>query len=450
MSSLNSSESNNSDAPAPHTPHTTATSEFTPREIRARATHTSASSHRYAWLCVAFAMFVMTWGGNEFTPLLIFYRNESVFSPVFVDSLLGSYATGIMIGLIFLGPLSDRYGRKTVMLGGPVAAILGSALIAIGEKTELPMFTGRFLAGLAVGIAMTVGGSWVKELSQAPFDPHAKPSSGAGRAAMALTSGLGLGAGMAGVLAQWGPIPGQLSYLVHITLSIPALLFLVKTPETRQSAHLNVHGSFWSDLAVPTVKHPRFLTVVVPMAPWGFGAAGVAYAVTPALMSSHVGAPVAYSSLLTVVCLAFGFGIQKVGGRINTARSARGPIIGIIFVAVGMALAAFVSTQLTIIGTLTVAALLGLGYGLVLISGLIEVQRLAGPDDLAGLTSVFYALTYVGFFFPMILTKLSGRFDYVTMLGFGAVEATLTLIFLVMVSRKNVPTTAETTPPSRH
>lgn len=84
------------------------------------------------------------------------------------------------------------------------------------------------------------------------------------------------------------------------------------------------------------------------------------------------------------------------------------------------------------------AALLGLGYGLVLISGLTEVQRLAGPDDLAGLTSAFYVLTYVGFFFPMILTKLSGDFDYVDMLAFGAIEATLTLILLFMVSRKNL------------
>lgn len=47
-------------------------------------------------------------------------------------------------------------------------------------------------------------------------------------------------------------------------------------------------------------------------------------------------------------------------------------------------------------------------------------------------------LTYLGFFFPMILTKLSGKFDYVSMLAFGAVEATLTLILLFIVSRKNL------------
>ena len=141
------------------------------------------------------------------------------------------------------------------MLWGPVAAIIGSILIAVGEKSEIPMFIGRLLAGLAVGIAMTVGGSWVKELSQAPFDPHAKKSAGAARAAMSLTGGFGVGAGVAGLLAQWGPIPGQLSYILQIILSIPTLVFLVKIPETRQSAHLKVHGSFWSDLALPLSTH---------------------------------------------------------------------------------------------------------------------------------------------------------------------------------------------------
>ena len=38
-----------------------------------------------------------------------------------------------------------------------------------------------------------------------------------------------------------------------------------------------------------------------------------------------------------------------------------------------------------------------------LVGGLMEVQRIAGPDDLAGLTAVFYSLSYVGFFVPAVL-----------------------------------------------
>lgn len=220
-----------------------------------------------AWMFVVFAVFTVAWGGNEATPMLVFYRQEAVFSDVYVDSLLVSYAVGIVAGLLICGPLSDRYGRKAVMLPAPVIALLGSVFIAIGETTEWIMFIGRILAGLAVGIAMSVGGSWIKELSTPAFDPKAKSSSGAKRATMTLTAGFGLGAGLAGVLAEWGPIPGQLPYLVHCGLSLIAVAGLLTVPETRQSAHLKVKGSFWSDLLVPTIRHPRFLTVVAPIAP---------------------------------------------------------------------------------------------------------------------------------------------------------------------------------------
>ena len=54
-----------------------------------------------------------------------------------------------------------------------------------------------------------------------------------------------------------------------------------------------------------------------------------------------------------------------------------------------------------------IAAVLGLAYGLSLVSGLTEVQRMARPDDLAGITAVYYSVTYVGFTFPVVLAALT-------------------------------------------
>ena len=65
-----------------------------------------------AWKMVALAVVTVAWGGNEFTPMMVFYRGQETFSPVFVDSLLASYATGISLSLLLSGPLSDRLGRK--------------------------------------------------------------------------------------------------------------------------------------------------------------------------------------------------------------------------------------------------------------------------------------------------------------------------------------------------
>jgi hypothetical protein len=256
---------------------------------------------------------------------------------------------------------------------------------------------------------------------------------------MSNTAGFGLGAGVAGVLAQWGPAPGQLPYIVHIVISLIAVVGILTVPETRQSAHLNVKGSFWSDLFTPSARHPRFLTVVAPIAPWVFGAAGVSYAIMPRLVQDQVSSPIAFSALLTVVCLGFGFGIQQFGPKINTDHNARGPLVGMVLVIIGMVIATFSAHHIAVWNTVIVAVVLGMGYGVCMVSGLTEVQRIAGPDDLGGLTAIFYTLTYVGFFFPMILTKLSSTFTYPSMLGFGVVMAVLAVIVVAVFSRRNLP-----------
>ena len=74
---------------------------------------------------------------------------------------------------------------------------------------------------------------------------------------------------------------------------------------------------------------------------------------------------------------------------------------------------------------LVAAAALGIGYGLLLVGGLMEVQRIAGPDDLAGLTAVFYSLSYVGFFVPAVLAAISPVIGYPTLFVAGAVIAAL-------------------------
>src|SRR5690606_35190225 len=117
----------------------------------------------------------------QFTPLMVMYRLNGDLDVVFVDLLLFIYALGIAPALLISGPLSDRIGRKPVMLSAPVFSIVGSALIAAGETTGPLLLVGRALSGVGVGIAMAVGGSWVKELSDPRFDAKAKSTSGAKR-----------------------------------------------------------------------------------------------------------------------------------------------------------------------------------------------------------------------------------------------------------------------------
>lgn len=398
---------------------------------------------RGTWLLVAAAMFTVAWGGNEFTPLLVMYRLEHGFAPVVVDLFLFAYVLGIVPALLVGGPLSDRLGRRPVMVPAPFVGLAGSAVLALGADSAPLLILGRILCGIALGLGMAVGGSWLKELSDPRWDPRATPGAGARRAAMSLTAGFGVGAGVAGALAQWAPMPSALTYLVHIGLSVGAGAALLRTPETRPAQPEVERTPLREDLKIPAAGHARFLFVIAPVAPWVFGAASSAYAIIPALMTGHSGdAPVAFSALLCVVALGAGFAIQSLGRRIDTPRNARAVVVALTLLVVGMVTAAVAAAALTVPLALLAAVVLGCGYGMALVSGLQEVQRIAGPDDLAGLTAVFYSLSYLGFAVPAAMVYLSQTYPVLTypaMFVVGAVAAAACLVLVLVKWRAHLP-----------
>ncbi|KAF0846079.1 MFS transporter [Nocardia caishijiensis] len=355
-----------------------------------------------AWQAVSAAVVAIAWGGNEFTPLLVMYKGHGLAATA-VDLLLFYYVLGIVPALLVGGPLSDRFGRRPLMLPAPLVAAAGSLLLAAGASSVPMLAAGRMLCGVALGLAMAVGGSWLKELSG--------PGVGARRSAMSLTAGFALGAGVAGVLAQWGPLPDSTAYLVNVALCVLATAWLVKAPETVRRP--TRPARLLDDLKIPAAGHRRFLRVAVPVALWLFTANATAYAVLPTLMLGQVGeAPIAFSALVTMVTLGCGFTIQSAARRIDRPGTARAAVLALVLLTAGMVLAAWTASTLTIGATLLTAVVLGSGYGIGLVAGLQQIERIAGPGDLAGLNAVFYSVSYLGFGVPAILSALHGHFGF--------------------------------------
>jgi hypothetical protein len=383
------------------------------------------------WLPVGLALFVVAWGGNQFTPLMVLYRELGGFSTATVDVLLGAYVLGIVPGMLVGGPLSDRLGRKPLMLAAPPLAIAGSLVLALGGETVPLLFAGRVLAGLALGVAMAVGSTWIKELSG---------SGGASRAAMSLTLGFLLGPAAAGVLAQWAPFPEVLSYAVHVVVGIPLGLLALRTTETLVAPS---RGRLRDDLRIPVRGHREFWTVVAPVAPWVFTCAGVAYAVLPSLVAPAVpGHAIAFAALMTAVTLVAGVAAQSTARRLGLD-DARGGMVAAVFAVAGMGVAACTAATPGIVLAIVSAVVLGIGYGFALVSGLAEVQRLAAPQHLAGLTAVFYALAYVGFVVPAVLAVAALAVSYSVLFG---VLGVLALVSLAVVARSRVTTTGAPRP----
>ena len=369
-----------------------------------------------AWQLAAPALFVMAWGGNHFTPLLHMYESLGHYSALMADLFLGFYVVGLIPGLLVAGALSDRYGRKPLSVAGVAIGIAASILLGLGFSSEIMLSFGRFLAGLSVGVAMSVGTAWLKELSSAPFDRQADRTAGARRPALTLTIGFGLGAGVAGALAQWGPMPTLSPYLVHILLSLLVLPRLLRAPET--VPRFRSHRPFWQDLAVPLAGHRRFVRVIAPSAPWVFGAAAIAYAIMPKLVEDQLGSlNLAFATLLTVVTLGTGALVQPLVARINQVTRGRALVVGMSVMLLGLVLSIATAIVLSPLLALITAITLGASYGICVVAGLVEIQRISTPADLAGITGVYYSLTYVGFLLPVLFAWLNSVASYAVLMS---------------------------------
>ncbi len=400
----------------------------------AAAAHAAAGGQRapQPWLGAAAALFAVGWGANQFSSLLLAYRHQSHLSATTADALFGVYAVGLIPALLIGGRLSDRHGRRLVVPVVGLSAVATSILMLGGVTGLGALYAGRFLAGIASGLAFAPGTAWVKELSSPPWGAVGDAQLGARRAAVALTAGFGAGPLVAGLLAQWLPDPTVVPYIAHLMVVAAVCPWVLRTPETV--------GRHTTAAVGPTVGHRRrplsprhgidrrFWLAAAPMAPWVFAAASVAFAVLPAQVTSHTGHyEVLFAAVVAGLTLLVGVLVQPWARRLDARSEARGVQVGLALVTIGMAVGAGAASTAQPALVLVAAMLLGAGYGTCLVSGLLEVQRASHPEALARVTAVFYALTYVGFAAPVVISSLAPLADTTALLLGATVACTVTL-----------------------
>jgi MFS family permease len=368
-------------------------------------------------LAVGLAVCTVGWGANQFAPLLLLYRPRLGLSAAIVEATFGMYALGLMPGLLVAGRLSDRIGRRPVVVFAVALSMAGGAVLMLGSHGVGWLFAGRVIMGVASGCAFSAGSAWIKELSEG-----AAAGAGARRASAAMTLGFGLGPLTAGMLAQWAPAPTVLPYLPQLGLAAAALPLAARTRETVPASAgpwtLRVHG----------LGAPWFLRVVLPVAPWVFGSAAIAMVYVPGLVTDRVpGIAVLFGALAALCTAMSGVLVQPLARRLAHPDRPRLLLIGMSLVTAGLLLEALAAGVRQPALVLLTAPVLGTGYGFTLVFGLAEVQRRARPAELAGLTAVFQAATYLGFAAPFLLSVLHRYASASTLLLITAALAGATL-----------------------
>lgn len=374
-----------------------------------RVTEAAESRRARAWQRVGLLLFASGWGANHFVPLLLVYRRELGLDAAALALLFGMYALGLVPGLLLAGPLSDRYGRRAVVLPSTVVALGASAVLGGFGGSFAALMVGRLLYGVGAGAVMSAGATWVLELSV-----EAAGGAGARRATIALSAGFGLGPLASGLLAQYGPAPTVLPFALHVVL-LGAMLVIARTaPDTGERAvrpmlRIELDRAGWR----------RFARGVAPMAPFVFGFPAIVLAALPGMLAGSLGgAPMAYTGFLAAIMLASGVLAQPVTRRFEPAFAARaGMVVG----AGGVALGALAVATQTPVLLLAVAPILGGAYGVCMTAGLQIVQRLAPADARGGITGLYYVLTYLGFAAPYLIALATRAVSPSAVLGLTAV-----------------------------
>src|ERR1700748_3920504 len=86
------------------------------------------------WMRIAFAMFAVGWGANQFSPMLIVYRHELRLTAGEVAGLFLVYALTLIPGLLVGGPASDRFGRRPVVWPLVGLSPLATLLLVLGAR----------------------------------------------------------------------------------------------------------------------------------------------------------------------------------------------------------------------------------------------------------------------------------------------------------------------------
>src|ERR671927_633183 len=98
-------------------------------------------------LTVWAAWLVLMAGANLATPLYAVYAERFRFSSLVLTAIFATYAFVLVPALLLFGRLSDRFGRRPVMVAGLLVGCLGCALFAAARSTAW-LFGARVVQGL--------------------------------------------------------------------------------------------------------------------------------------------------------------------------------------------------------------------------------------------------------------------------------------------------------------
>jgi MFS family permease len=344
-----------------------------------------ATSHRRPLLTVWLGWLLLMADANIPAPLYAVYADRYGFTSLVLTLIFATYAITLVLALLVFGRLSDRFGRRPVILLGIAVGCLALMVFAAASSTTW-LFVARALQGLAVGV---LGGPATAALVE--IDPLRDERRPALLAGLAQVVGSGLGPLISGPLAQWAPAPERLAYLVMLAVTLVAAAFTAALPEPRPEGRERWRMQ-WP--RVPTEIRVAFARVSLTAA-LVWAAVALYLSIVPSYAGDLLGTDnLALLGAVSAVALA-----ASAAAQVLSRRTAMGPrraqALGLALLAVGLGLLVAAAPAHSLAELLLGALVTGGGHGLAILPAQDEVNRMVPGHRRAEVTAAFICCIYL-------------------------------------------------------
>ncbi len=180
---------------------------------------------------ILFTVFIGVLGIGVVIPILPFYVQSFGVSPLVVTMLFAVYALFSFLSAPLLGAISDRIGRRPVLIASIASTAIGWLVFAAARSVPF-LFLGRIIDGLAAGNISTAQ-SYLVDLSKNEKERTAN----LGKIGAVFGIGFIIGPTIGGFL---GSISHTLPFwFVGILAGVNAILAYFNLPETHHQRDLN-------------------------------------------------------------------------------------------------------------------------------------------------------------------------------------------------------------------